>query len=98
MSVDEHWSELLDDSLHALVSMEPNRIERVEERIAHRLTGDRTEAMSAIDRSLLPTLRLTHAAAVKAAQLWRGSVPQPGYGADGPIDPVGAKTSLSVTG
>ena len=98
MCGNEDWSKLLEDSLQALLSMEPNRIQQVEQRFAECPTRDRTQAVSAFDASILPALKLTHAAAVRAAQLWRGSVPQPGYSADGPMDEVATEASLSVTG
>jgi hypothetical protein len=96
MTNDNHRDGLLDDALQALLSMAPDRIEAEEIRLREclRRAGTSPAGLNAA----MPALRLTRAAAVQSAVLWRGCIPQPGYNPAGPVEHVPAVVSLCVSG
>ena len=98
MLVDPRRNRLLDEALQGLLSMAPDRIESAEHNLREWLRGGGLNAAARTDRQILSTVRRIHAAAAQAAQLWRGCVPQQGYGSAGPIEHGPARSSLSVTG
>jgi hypothetical protein len=103
MTKDDGWDDLLVDALQALLSMEPDRIEVAESRIRECVKPGGMASAGQVDlEALLPLrlthVRLTHAAALQAALLWRGCIPQPGYGAAGTVDHAPVIASLCVTG
>ena len=98
MPLDQRRERLLDEALQGLLSMAPDRIESAEHSLRECLAAGGLNAAARADRRILVAVRRTHAAAVQAAQLWRGCIPQQGYGAGGAMQHGPARRSLSVTG
>ncbi|HYP06936.1 MAG TPA: hypothetical protein VER03_11955 [Bryobacteraceae bacterium] len=93
MTAEVSCDAILDDAMDALLSMAPDRIERAELALQHW-----RESGIVGDAGRLQRLKLLRVAAVGAAHLWRGSVPQPGYSPAGPADPEASVSRLSITG
>ena len=93
MTAQECWDGLLEDALLGLLSMTPDQIESAEQRIR-----ERWEQAGPLELKALSNLKLAHAAAVQAAQLWRGSIPQAGYSPAGPTECDAVGSGLCVTG
>jgi hypothetical protein len=98
MSVDQNWNGLVEEALQALVSMEPERIANVDARLRECAAAVAVARARRMTREQLTTLRLARAAAIQAAHLWGGCVPQPGYSPGGPMIDGAVQGSLSVTG
>jgi hypothetical protein len=92
-TADTQWDRLLDIALQGLIGMTTDRVEAAE-----RMLRDHSTLPAPVSAATLQRLRRTHAAAVKAAELWRGCVPQEGYGPEGQVHNEGVGTRLSVTG
>jgi hypothetical protein len=98
MSVDQNWNGLVEEALQALVSMEPERIACIDVRLRECGAALGVARSGRMTREQLTTLRLARAAAIQAAHLWGGCVPQPGYSPGGPMIDGAVQGSLSVTG
>ena len=88
---------LLDDALEGLLSMAPNRIDSAE-RDLRAFLADYGAGAGQDNSAVLVKLRQAHGAALQAAKLWRGCIPQGGYTAAGPVEQGPVPGTLSVTG
>ena len=93
MTADERWNRLITTALDGLLSMQPEHIESAERSIREGLA-----TIGPMRPESLLRLKLTHGAAVQAAQLFRGFIPQEGYSAMGPSEHEAVGHGLCVTG
>ena len=98
MSLDQRWDMALHHASQSLSGMNPESIELAfaELRALWDETAGSHRGRMKLER--VRSLRMTRAAAVRAAQLWRGCIPQPGYGAAAHVEHETTRSELSVTG